>query len=160
MRTKLVIALVTVGCIGTAQAAEKIRYEEIPARLAPFGSLIESYGAKVTTLDGATHKGRELRLSPEQVELGEEGVFSQTIPKEQIVRLEIRRGRQALDFTFYCLWFALSPVAGCVGGDVDACVAAPFFLPVIGFAAATAPFMLAADGIELLIPPKVYEIVH
>jgi hypothetical protein len=36
----------------------------------------------------------------------------------------------------------------------------PVFAPLWGYAAVTAPFFLASDGVALLIPPKVYEIMH
>lgn len=142
---------------GAAHGAEKIRYEEIPARIAPFGVTIQSFGVKVTTVDGVVHKGRTLVAYATGLELD-----ARQIPGPEVARIEIRRGRRALDFTLDSLGIAVFVGYACFApGGGDACFLIPFVVPGgLACAAASAPVTLAIDGVELLIPPKVYEIVH
>ncbi len=151
---------------GAAHGAEKIRYEKIPSRIAPFGATVKGLGIKVTTLDGAAHRGQSLRLEAAQVELGrgdcsEDAIrrcITDTIPSEQVVRIEIRRGRRAFDVTIDGLLGAAISVYGCLfGNGLDLCVVGPGLLAL---SAGIAPVTLAVDGVELLVPPKVYFIVH
>jgi hypothetical protein len=139
--------------------AQRIRYEEIPTRIAPFGTTIKAYCITVTTLDGMVHRSGTIALQATQINL--DSSAQGTIPSGQVARIEIRRGRRTIDFAFDTAFVALSPLVWCVeGGGSDPCVAAPFYLPVIAVAVASAPVTLAIDGIELLVPPKVYEIIH
>src|SRR5579862_674411 len=64
MRTTLVMVLAAIGCAGTVQAAEKIRYEEMSARLAIFGYLVDDRCIDVKSLDGTKHSGTRLYLLP------------------------------------------------------------------------------------------------
>lgn len=157
-------SLLLFGLILTAaaQGAEKIRYEEIPARLAPFGTMIKANSIKVTTLDGAVHKSETMELQATEIRLAHEDLAPwETIAGSQVARIEIRRGRRALDFTTDALWGGLFPVAGCIAGELDGCWLVPFVTPaLVAVSAASAPVTLMIDGIELLIPPKVYEIIH
>jgi hypothetical protein len=159
MRTKLVMALAAIGCVGTARAAEKIRYEEIP------GSVIaQGGGATVLTIDGVRHAGAKFRLEPDRVVLYLKDGSIENVPVAQIARVEIKRARTShfLDFTIGSAEASVMlPIFLWEGDVVLGCVFAPVVFPVeLAVAAVSAPFTLAADGAALLRPPKVYEIVH
>ena len=148
-----------------AHGAEKIRYEDIPAGIAPLGTTVKGFRIKVTTADGVVHKGRSVWFKAAELELDDgdcsedslRKCVTETIPGAQVTRIEIRRGRRAFDFTVDALIAGALGAGFCFSGSLEECPAAPFGAAV---AAASAPVTLMIDGIELLIPPRVYEIVH
>jgi hypothetical protein len=162
------LAVVTVLTAGLSEAAETIRYEEIPQHLGNFGSVLEHRGFKVVTLDGKEHSGRRLRLEPHQVWVFR-GKASESLSSDQISRIEISQGGR---FFHHVVIGAILPPAlaafVCGGGILAdgtypmACIIPLTVLasPVWAYLAVTAPFYLASDGVAFLIPPKVYEIVH
>jgi len=158
--------IVTIACIASGEAAEKLRYEEIPNRLAPFGTVLAYRGFRVITLDGKAHAGRRLRLESDHVRIFHLNNSYEDLASEQVARIEIRQGGR---FFHHIVWSAEIPVVfafWACGEDSDtvspACgiPVAAFFSPVWAYTAATTPFYLAADGVAFLIPPKVYEITH
>jgi hypothetical protein len=164
------VLLVASVAAGSMEAAEKIRYEEIPRHLAPFGSVLRYRGFNVVTIDGQEHRGRELRLDSDHVRVYYPK-SNEDIPGHQISRIEIsQRGR----FFHHIVDSAVLPVLAGVLPCVDLMgnssspkclmIATPLltalFSPIWAYTAATGPFFLAADGIAFLLPPKVYEIVH
>ncbi len=88
MKTKLVAVLLAIGWGGTAQAAEKIRYEEIPDRI-----VAHSGGATVFTTDGMRHAGAKFRLEPDRVVLYQKDGSIENIPVDQIARVAIKHER-------------------------------------------------------------------
>jgi len=149
---------------GVIEAADKIHYDEIPIRLAPFGSVLEHRGFTVTTLDGKEHRGRRMALELDRVRIFHDGALTEELPSEQISRIQIR---QAGRFFHHVVEGAIVPLAvpalACdESPHVNLCFLgfAALFSPLWAYPAATSPFFLAADGIAFLIPPKVYEIVH
>jgi hypothetical protein len=154
-------------CVATGQAADKIRYEEIPNRLAPFGRVLEYRGFNVITLDGKEHNGRRLGLESDHLRVFHSEKSWEDLPSEQIARIEISQGGR---FFHHVADSAVIPVgigvllcggdSWGVGSTLCAIPVTTVFSPVWAYTAATAPFYLAADGIAFFIPPKVYEIVH
>lgn len=159
--------IVTTACLVTCQAADKIRYDDIPTRLAPFGSLIAYRGINVITLDGKEHRGRRLRVESDHVRVFYPHSW-EDLPSQQISRIEVSQcGR----FSHHIVESAVVPLLGAAlacGGMSDAGRFSPACLtsvtvvlsPVWAYTAVTTPFFLASDGVACLIPPKVYEIVH
>ncbi len=99
--------IVTIACIASGEAAEKLRYEEIPNRLAPFGTVLDYRGFRVITLDGKAHGGRRLRLESDHVRIFHLNNSYEDLASEQIARIEIRqRGR----FFHHIVWSAEIPV--------------------------------------------------
>src|SRR5712675_1749722 len=82
-------AFVIFASVGATQAADKIHYEEIPARLGPFGSVLAYRGFTVVTLDGKEHSGRRLRLEPDHVRIFHVNNTWEDLPGDQISRIEI-----------------------------------------------------------------------
>jgi hypothetical protein len=151
------------------KAADKIRYEEIPNRLAPFGSVLAYRGFSVVTLDGKKHGGRRLRLESDHVRIFHLNNTFEDLPSEQISRIEIS---QAGRFFHHIVDSAEIPLLGaglaCGGffsepGNLSPACLVPvtaLLSPVWAYTAVTAPFYLASDGVAFLIPRKVYEIIH
>jgi hypothetical protein len=165
MRTQLAVVLAAIGCTGMAQAAEKIRYEEIPRRIAPFGTTVEAFRVKVIALDGAESAGRGLTFEPNRLRVWS-GYSSWDLPRDMVARIEIKRGGWFYRITFSSIVFAFGgPGWACEDnpGPTPLCLAytsAVISPAAIAFAAASAPATLTVDGVRLLIPPKVYEIVR
>lgn len=161
------MALLSLAFAGTSVAEDRIRYEEIPAKIAPFGTVISHRGIKVTTVDGKEHNGRGMRLDRDQVMVSHGENSWEALPSEQVARIEISQGGR---FFHHIVNSAEIPLAaasvGCEGlfsdGGNPACLApaTAVFSPVWAYTAATAPFYLVADFIAFLIPPKVVEIAH
>jgi hypothetical protein len=159
----LVVALLGMGRVGTAQAAEKIRYEDMSARLAIFGYVIDDRCIKVKSLDGAKHSGTRLYLLPNGALVLRRDDSLEYVPGEEIARIEVKPcGGSFFGVTLKYALIALEPKILC-GDHHSRCVAALYALlspETLAFAAASAPVTLAADGVTFLLPPKVYEIVH
>lgn len=163
MKTKLTVVLVAMSCIGTARAAEKIRYEEIPDRIAPFGSYIAWRSVTVTTVDGVKHSGQELILQPDHLRVVRRDQRGEDLPSDAVARIEIRqRGRFLIRAELALLLPLIIPAVGC--GDsyhvvicrvISGVIFSPLWVTV-----SAAPFFLAAEAAAFFIPPKVYEIVH
>ena len=162
-------ALAILATASTIQAADKIRYEEIPSHLGPFGSVLAYRGFTVVTLDGKEHNGRRLRLEPDHVRIFHLNNTFEDLTSDRISRIEIS---QAGRFFHHIATSAELPLAigGLACGDWDAggggtspvCMIPITALasPIWAYTAATAPFYLASDAVAFFIPPKVYEIVH
>src|SRR6266404_981946 len=161
------LALVTIGCMGAGQAADRIRYEELLYRLSPLGEVLEHRGFVVTTLDGKEHGGRRLRLESDHVRIFHRDNSWEDLSIDQISRVKISQAGRffhhvvasakiPVEMAEFC-----SPVDG-PGHSPAPCmiVMTTLFSPAWIYTAVTAPFYLASDGVAFLIPPKVYEIVH
>ncbi len=152
--------------MGASQAADKISYDEIQIRLAPFGTELEHRGFTVVTLDGKAHRGRRLLLEPGYVRVFEKKTY-EDLPSDQVARIEVRQSWRFIHHIVEAVEFPLLAAAltcaAPVSEDVSLVCAIPMipvFSPAWAYAAVTAPFFLASDGIASLIPPKVYEIVR
>ena len=120
--------------------------------------MIKAYSIKVTTLDGAVHKSETMELQATEIRLAHEDPAPwETIAGSQVARIEIRRGRRAFDLTADGLITGGLATYSCAMGAFVFCVLGPGILAV---SAASALITLIVDGVQLLIPPKVYEIVH
>jgi hypothetical protein len=156
-------------CLGSAQAADRIRYEEIPVHLAPFGSVLAYRGVKVVTFDGKQHPGRRLRLEADHLRVFHLDNSYEDVPGEQVTRIEISPGGR---YFHHVVENAEIPILlaelGCGGLSWEPVKLSPWctvplttlFSPAWAYTAVTAPFFLVADGVAWLIPHQVYEIVH
>ncbi|HEV2687441.1 MAG TPA: hypothetical protein VGV35_02770, partial [Bryobacteraceae bacterium] len=89
----LTAALVAIACAATSQAADKIRYDDLPKHLAPFGTVFAFRGFNVTTLDGKQHSGRRLLLERDHLRVFHQGDKSwEDLSGDQISRIEISQG--------------------------------------------------------------------
>lgn len=162
----LATAIALTVCLGSARAGEKIRYEEIPAHLGPFGSVLAYRGFKVVTLDGKAHGGRRLRLEENHLRVFHLDNAYEDLPAGEVSRIEIRQSGRYFHHVIESFGVPLFPLLLCLMASDDRNVpwcAIPMsiiFSPLWAYPAAVSPFFLAADGIAWLIPAKVYEIVH
>jgi hypothetical protein len=158
MKRKIFAALlVSMGCVGTAQAAERIRCEEIPNRVGP---LLEGRRATVVTTEGKRYKGAGFRVEPDQVSLY---VGVQDIPFEHIKRIEVERNRtHFFEFTELSgVAIVVAPVAVCNFDTGCAVLVAPVVSSIaIVVTVGSAPVTLIVDGVSRLLPSRVFEIVH
>jgi hypothetical protein len=162
----LTAPLLALACMGPSHAAERTRFDELPNRLAPFGTVLAYRAFNVVTLDGKAHDGRRLRLEKDHVRIFKNEAY-EDLPGDQIARIEIR---QTWRFVHHIAEAAELPIAvaalACGGPGSDnaspVCMVpvAALFSPAWAYTAVTAPFFLASDGVASLIPPKVFEIVH
>jgi hypothetical protein len=163
MKTKLVVVLAAIGGVGATQGAERIRYEEIPNRIAPFGSYIEWYSITVTTVDGVKHPGQELLLEPDHLWLVRKDDSGEELPSYEVARIEIRQRGRFLSYAEAAFFLPLIlPAMECedshhpvICWTVSSVAFSPMWVTV-----AAIPFFLAGEGVTFFIPPKVYEIVH
>jgi hypothetical protein len=157
----LVLALAMGACTGTGLAATKISYQEIPKHLGPFGTVLAYRGFTVATNDGKTHSGRRLLLESDHLRIFHRDNSFEDLPNAAVTRIEIRQaGRffhHVVDNAGYAVMLPILLGFGGSGWAIPSIVLTP---PIAAYAAATTPFLLAADGVAFLIPPKVYEIVH
>ena len=161
------VVLASIGVVGIGQASERIRYDEIPNHLAPFGNVLAYRSFNVITLNGKKHSGRRLRLESDHVRVFHLDNSWEDLFSEQIARIEIRQSGR---FFHHIVDSAELPVVaaalGC--GDVagynvsTACLltAIALFSPVWAYTAVAAPFYLASDGVAFFVRPKIYDIVH
>ena len=77
-----------------------------------------------------------------------QGDSHEDLPKSEVTRIEIR---QAGRFFRHVIESAQL---------VELATESILLPPFLAYTAASTPFVLAADGIAFLIPPKVYDIVH
>jgi hypothetical protein len=112
------------------------------------------------------YAGRRLNLEAGYAQVWKDHSSWTDLPSEMVVRIEMSHCRRFFDVTRASVIFAVGgPEWACEDnpGPTPVCLAytSAVISPVaIAFAAASAPFALAAEGVCLLIPPKVYEIVH
>lgn len=162
------IRLAALACltIGSMNAAERISYQELRNRVAPFNKRLEHRSIRIQTSDGKNHKGRTVVLDTDHARLFLPDQAWEDIPSVEIVRFQIGQGGR---FSHHIVESAAIPLvlglAICgevetVASEVCAVPGTLVFSPVWAYTAASAPFYLASDGIAFLIPPKVYEITH
>lgn len=155
------VALLTIGGLYTSQAAEKIRYDEIPIRLAPFGTVLAYRGFNVTTLDGKQHRGRRLLLESDHVRVFDRKSKWEDLSSDQIARIEISQRWRFIHHVVENAVLPVLPLIGCFETNPGYCILGIGLVPIFAAEATVmTPFFLAADSIAFFIPPKVYEIVH
>ncbi len=155
------VALAAGACLGSSVAATRIGYEEIPKHLGPFGTVLAYRGFTVATSDGKTHNGRRLLLGSDHLRIFHRDNSYEDLPNAEVTRIEVRQtGRFFHHVVENAAFVAMLPLGVALGGPAWAIPAILLTPPMLAYAAASAPFFLAADGIAFLIPPKVYEIVH
>ncbi len=160
-------ALATTVCLAAAHAAEKIRYEDIPARLGAFGTVLEHRGFKIVTLDGKEFRGRRLGVDTDHLRVFHGEKSWDDLPTDEVARIEISQGGR---FFHHIADSAGIPVgfgvflcgadSGAVWPTLCAIPVTAAFSPVWAYTAVTAPFYFASDAVAFFIPPRVYEIVH
>jgi hypothetical protein len=164
----LVALAASLATIGAARAADHIRYDEIPQHLAPFGNVLAYRAFNIMTLDGKRHGGRRLLLESDHLRIFRVDNSFEDIPSEQVSQIAIS---QAGRFIHHLVESAQRPILGaellCGSITIEAESTAGCMVPATALftpwwvpTAVSAPFVLAADGVAFMIPPKVYEIVH
>jgi len=153
--------LLAIASLGPSQAAEKIRYDQIPTRLAPFGSVLAYRGFNVTTLDGKQHRGRRMLLQSDHVRIFDQKNKWVDLSSDRIARIEVSQRGRFFHRVLENSVLPVLPLIGCLETSPGYCIVGISLVPIfVAEAAVTTPFFLAADGIAFFIPPKVYEIVH
>jgi hypothetical protein len=164
--------------LGSVQAAEKIRWEDLQKRV-----LGELRSVNVITRDGYKYHSQKLEFGPDLVALYADGQIVNTVRRQDVERIEIRRrknySRHVLENIVRPLGLpilgALLPLvdpeprnragrivahigtasASAVGFAAGALLAPPFF----AYGVASTPVFLVADGVYLLMPAKEFEVV-
>ncbi|MGA2601973.1 MAG: hypothetical protein ABSH09_33835 [Bryobacteraceae bacterium] len=155
------VTLLAIAGLGTSQAAEKIRFDEIPTRLAPFGTVLAYRGFNVTTLDGKQHRGRRLLLQSDHVRIFDRKNHWEDLSSDEIARIEINQHGRFIHHVVENAPLPVLPIIGCLETNTGYCILGIGLVPIfLAEVAVTTPFFLAADSIAFFIPPKVYEIVH
>jgi hypothetical protein len=161
MKNTILAAVLGICSMASAQAAEKIRYEDLPLAPTPRQSVT------VITIDGVKHKGTQIRIDADHVAVVDAHGCAENLPRGEITRIEIKRVRHFFDFTIAsALAVAFGPELLCFEDTRRKCLAgaalvlAPIEAALAAFAVASAPVTLAGDGITWLFPAKVYEIIH
>ena len=164
-------ALALAGFMGVGGAAEKVSYQGLQKRIAPYGSDLNHRGVNVTTVDGKKHSGGKLRFDSDHVRLFRGTIF-EDLPRDQIAKIEIRRGGIFGKHFGHGLVLPVVGMFACgsgfmsdakIGFAQEACsviVGVALLPPALAYTVASIPVLLAADRVASLVPPKVYEIVR
>lgn len=107
-------AFLAIAGLGASQAAEKIRYEELPKRLAPFNGLLPYRGITVTTIDGKKYSGRRLLLESDHVRIFDRKDKWHDLFSDQIAQIEISQRWRFIHHVEEGADFALLPLIGCL----------------------------------------------
>jgi hypothetical protein len=159
------ILLAVVASLSTAEASEKMRWEELQRRLGHRSTLpdsgtlwLENRDIAVVTQAGARFRGRAMHVTPLSLEIWGYGLPLQTISREDVARIIIRqKGRylhdlhRAVTIARETTDFALS--------DAATPLLLFFIPPVWSVAVGSAPILLTAEGISRLFAARVIEIV-
>jgi len=160
MASKLVSRAVTAAVLmatglGSVQAAEKIRWEDLQKHV---GKLGELRSVNVVTRDGHKHHSRGLTMAGDHLSLLNHQNI-EDVARQDVARVEIRqRKRYYRHIRGNVLEALMLPFESetALGLALCAVVAPPF----LAYAVASAPVFLATDGIAFLLPPKVFDIVQ
>lgn len=174
-RAAAVTVWITV-CMATAQAAEKIRWEDLQQRfggnpVCPSGArcdgLVEHRSIDVITRDGSKHHTRRLLIAAGHVRLYDRHNNMEVLSRSDVTRIEIRkRGR----YFRRIVDSAVLPLDGgllvCTGFGEQRCDPVMFAATITVMAAvwaytgASAPVFLVAEGVALFKRPKIFELVE
>ena len=153
-------------CGGTVQAAEKMQWWVLEQR---FPNSVQHRSIDLITKDGQKHHGSGMALNNKGLKLFEAKAAVE-YPRETVARIEIRqtgrftnriRENAVLGFypAFMTAYLASASSIPDVLTPIAFAVTLPLGVPVWAYTAASAPVFLAADGISVLLPPAVYELV-
>ena len=137
--------------------AEKVTWGQLQRHLPAY---LDHHQVTVVTRDGKTIRGRRLALQADQAV-----IESRLVPQADIARIEIRdRGLYRHHITAPASAGAAFIAFGCSeesgGLVVITCpVGLGLGLPPLAWAAIVAPPVALADGIALLHPPRIYELL-
>lgn len=158
-------ALAAMASSYSASAAERIRYDEIPTHIVPFGRELAHRGFNIVTQDHTEHHGRRILVTPGYVRVIHRDKTYEDLPSGQVQQIRISQAGRFFHHIPGNFDPPLQGIGFCLGGNISVLVwctpvmtaaSSPF---LVGAAVAT-PFILVSDGVTLFIPPKVYEIVH
>lgn len=155
----LAVMLVVTAGLARVQAAEKIPWEDLQRRYRNSSYLS---GLDVVMRDGAKYRAPGPPMNEYGVTIYDRNGEALLLPHNGIARIKIwrkRRYRNKIGENF------AAPIVlaalGCSGkcGPLRVAVVVALVVPLTGLAVATAPLFLAADGIALLKPAKVFDII-
>ncbi len=158
-RAVTVTVLMAAG-LGSVQAAEKIRWEDLQKRVYQLGEL---RSVNVITRDGIKHHANRLTITADHLSLFDHQTI-QEVPRRDVAGVEIRqRKRHYKHIGENAVLSAWLPVVSLMefAYDCDAgiCVWGLLLTPPLwAYSAASAPVFLAADGVAFLMPAKAFEI--
>jgi hypothetical protein len=168
MSRAFAVAICMVLRLGAAQAAEKISWSQLTDRMASqFRSAgwVEDRGVTVITSGGKAHHTRRLFVDTKGVKLDHGDRPMEVLPRNEISRIEIRQRGRYVHRIAYNAEMAL--FVACVGFSADEGGGGPLALlsPVVSipfwaYTIATAPGFLAAEGVALFRPARVFEIMQ
>ncbi|HLM98000.1 MAG TPA: hypothetical protein VK335_01875 [Bryobacteraceae bacterium] len=154
--------------LGGAQAGEKISWDQLADRVASQSTtagVVENRSVAVITIDGRAHHTRKLCIDTEGVKLDHGSRPVEVLLRRDVSRIEIRqRGRYIRRITYNA---EMALFVACVGFSADEGGGGPLALlsPVVSipfwaYTAASAPVFLAAEGVALFRPARVFEIMQ
>jgi hypothetical protein len=148
--------------LGSVQAAEKIRWEDLQERLYQLGEL---RSVNVVTRDGIKHHANRLTMAADHLSLYDHQNI-QDVLRHDVLRVEIRRRKRYCQHIGENVYLSVVlPVASLAefahNCEAGICVWGLLLTPPLwAYTAASAPVFLAADGVFLLVPAKTFEIVE
>jgi hypothetical protein len=160
-RAVTVTVLIAAG-LGTVQAAEKIRWEDLQQHV---GKLGELRSVSVVTRDGHKHHSRGLTMTGDHLSLLSRQNI-EDVARQDVARVEIRQRKRYYQHIGENVALSVGlPVLSLIelASNCDAGICIWGFVlapPLLAYTVASAPVFLAADGIALLIPPKAFDIVQ
>jgi hypothetical protein len=160
------ILLALVVGLSTAEAAEKMRWDELQRRLGHrltlpnSGTLwLENRGFAVVTKAGAQFRGRAMNVTPLSLEIWGSGLPRQTISREDVARIIIRQKGRYLHHLNHAVTVAPETTDFALS-DAATPLLLFFIPPVWAVAVGSTPFLPTAEGISRLFTARVIEIIQ
>jgi hypothetical protein len=150
------VLLLTIACGSMAEAAEKVRWEDLPKRIRKQSNR----DFVVVTKDGARFRGRDICFGRSDLRLSCHDIPDTLIAREDVSQIVIRqKGRYSgmvghgSEGLANALWHApgLRNVFGFLFFDIPA---------VLAWVGAEAAVLLPMEGVARLVPAKVFEVVQ
>ena len=144
----------------TATAAERVRYEDISSRIAPFETTLKDREIDLTLTDGSTYHGNGITFKAKTVSITTLDGEVKELNSDNVARISIRNNdrrrhladgyNKGLSATFLCETpHTNSCTLGLIIGP-----------PILAGTIAATPFVLIADAVASMLPPHTYEITH
>lgn len=161
VRQAIAAAVLAAAGLGSIQAAEKIRWEDLQKRFQQGKEL----RVNVITRDGKKHHATTVAMSATEISLNDRGKI-ETLERQNVERVEIKeRKRYYRHIGENAALSVALPVVSLIetayGCEAGICVWGLLLTPpMVAYTAASAPVFLAADGVAFLLPPKAYDVVE
>jgi hypothetical protein len=148
----IAVLLTSILALSSAQAADAVRWEDLPKKIGHSKSEHIDREFTVVTRDGNTRKGHGIILDPKGVQFSD---GSTAIPREEVAEIRIHHHERMSEA-------AEAPTAAVFSKLDEGWIFTPLFLLVIpamcGVYAATAPPAIVVEGFRRMLPDKVVKV--